>query len=99
MKQWAEKFYASEAWKSTREAYLSSKDYLCERCTTKDNPIPAKVAHHKIYLTEKNIDNPSITLSWDKLEALCQTCHNKEHHGAASPERYFFDERGRVIPC
>jgi len=98
VKLWAEKFYASEAWKSTREAFLSSKDYLCERCSTKDNPVAAKIAHHKIYLTRDNINNPAISLAWANLEAVCQDCHNREHHGDKTPDRYYFDERGRVIP-
>ena len=38
------------------------------------------IVHHKTYITEDNINNPDITLNWDNLECLCQTCHNKEHH-------------------
>lgn len=98
VKSWAEKFYNSDAWRTTREAFLSSKDFLCERCSTKDNPVAAKIAHHREYLTPENIGNPAVTLAWANLEALCQDCHNKEHHGDKTPQRYYFDERGRVIP-
>lgn len=47
MKPWAEQFYNSEAWRSCRDAFLQSKGYLCERCSTPHNPVAAKIAHHK----------------------------------------------------
>lgn len=75
MKVWAERFYKGTAWKRTRGAFMKSKHYLCERCGE-----PAKICHHKVYLTPKNIDDPNITLKWSNLEALCQDCHNKEHN-------------------
>jgi len=98
VKQWAEQFYNSEAWRSTRDSFLSSKKWLCERCSTKTNPVAAKIAHHKEYLTPQNIEEPAIALAWGNLESLCQDCHNREHHGDKTPPRYFVDERGRVIP-
>ncbi|MFR4009312.1 MAG: hypothetical protein ACLT0Y_08605 [Christensenellales bacterium] len=45
MKPWAERFYNSDAWRACREGFLQSKGYLCERCSTPDNPIVAKIAH------------------------------------------------------
>jgi len=98
VKAYAEQFYGSEAWKKCREAFLQSKKYLCERCSTDGNPTPAKIAHHKKYITKRNISNPAITLAWGNLEALCQDCHNREHHSGKTPPRYVFDEQGRVIP-
>ena len=97
MKPWAEQFYNSDAWRSCRDAFLQSKGYLCERCSTPDDPVAAKIAHHKTYLTEQNVNDPYIALSWDNLEALCQDCHNKEHHRSKRKKRYSFDENGNVI--
>lgn len=97
LKAWAEWFYNSDAWRACREAFLQSKGYLCERCSTPDDPVAAKIAHHKTYLTKVNINDPYITLSWDNLEALCQDCHNKEHHRAERRKRYAFDEAGNLI--
>ena len=51
MKPWAERFYNSDAWRSCRDSFLKSKGYLCERCSTPDDPVTAKIAHHKTYLT------------------------------------------------
>lgn len=75
MKAWAKSFYLSAAWGKTRAAYLMSQDYICERCGQ-----PAKIVHHKRWLNRENINDISVTLCWDNLEALCQDCHNKEHH-------------------
>ena len=97
MKPWAEKFYNSDAWRACRDGFLKSKEGLCERCSTPDDPVVAKIAHHKIYLNEHNINDPNITLNWDNLEALCQDCHNKEHHRNKRPKRYYFDENGNLV--
>ena len=97
MKPWAERFYNSDAWRSCRDSFLKSRGYLCERCSTPDDPVTAKIAHHKTYLTEQNINDPYIALSWDNLEALCQDCHNKEHHESKRKKRYSFDENGNVV--
>lgn len=50
MKEWAEWFYKSKEWAQTRDAYMTAQHYLCERCGE-----PAKIVHHKIWLTPKNI--------------------------------------------
>ena len=92
VKEWARSFYKSTAWEDTRAAFLLSKDNICERCGE-----PAKIAHHKTYLTKKNINDINITLCWDNLEALCQDCHNKEHH-KKNNARYTFDEKGNILP-
>ena len=92
MKEWAEWFYNSVQWRKTSKAYLDSQDNICERCGK-----PAKLAHHKTYLTKTNINNTYISLNWDNLEALCQDCHNKEHHKNKNKARYKFDENGNLI--
>ena len=55
MKPWAERFYNSDAWRSCRDSFLKSKGYLCERCSTPDDPVTAKIAHHKTYLTKRGV--------------------------------------------
>lgn len=98
MKPWAERFYNSDAWRACRDSFLKSKGYLCERCSTPDDPHIAKIAHHKTYLTAQNVNDPRISLSWENLEALCQDCHNKEHHRAERAKRYTFDAEGNILP-
>ena len=96
MKPWAEKFYASDDWHATRDAYMESAGHLCERCSTPDDPVIAKIVHHRTYLTPKNIIDPNISLSWENLEALCQTCHTREH--LANKSRFWFDDSGIPHP-
>lgn len=98
MKPYSERFYNSDPWHACRTAYLQSRDYLCERCSTPSNPIIAKIVHHKTELTPENIHDPHVTLSWDNLEALCQDCHNREHHCNTTVARYTFDEEGNLLP-
>lgn len=97
MKPWAEQFYNSDTWRACRFAFLQTKGFDCERCSTPDDPVPATIAHHKVYLTARNINDPAVALHFDNLEALCQDCHNKEHHEKKNA-RYKFDENGNVIP-
>lgn len=89
-------FYNSAAWIKCREAYLSSVGYFCERCKAKGFYEPARVVHHKIYLNNDNCNDPSVSLNFDNLEALCQDCHNNEHMGDHD-KRYRVDEAGNLI--
>jgi len=93
MKEWARWFYLSKSWIQTRNAYMSSKYGMCERCTR-----PAEIVHHKIWLTRHNINDPNITLNWNNLEALCRTCHAIEHEGLAPTANGLkFDEAGNIM--
>lgn len=47
---------------------------------------------------DKAVEEISVTLCWDNLEALCQDCHNKEHHKQERHKRYQFDENGGILP-
>ena len=92
-KEYAMWFYKTRNWEICRDGYMREHDYLCERCGA-----PAKIVHHKQYITPGNIHDPSITLSWDNLEALCQTCHNLEHHkNDATVDGIVFDANGNLI--
>ena len=92
--KWAQPFYESPAWRRCRRLFLDSKHWLCERCGA-----PAKIAHHKKWLTRKNISDPNVTLSWSNLEALCHECHEKEHwpERSCTREGFAFDENGDLI--
>lgn len=93
--EWAVSFYKSKAWEDCRFAFLQSKFGLCERCGG-----AASIVHHKVRLTPQNINNPDVTLNWNNLEALCQECHNEEHHSTnATADGLCFDESGDLILC
>ena len=73
------KFYKTKPWQNCRDGYLKSVGGLCERCLAKGLIVPAEIVHHKIYLTEENITDPSVALNFDNLEALCRACHGEAH--------------------
>lgn len=94
-KDFAKSFYRSSAWKKCRASFIISKYGLCERCNCKAGTI----AHHKIYLTPDNINDPMITLSFENLELLCPSCHSNEHHSGreVTREGLAFNERGELV--
>ena len=95
-----EAFYVSWAWRRCRTAFAKSKGNICERCLSrgiieagsKDRPLEV---HHKIQLTDENVENPKIALNWDNLELLCKSCHDEERNRKS--KRWSVDESGRVI--
>lgn len=92
-KDYAKGFYNSKAWRDTEAAYMTSQNYVCERCGS-----VARIVHHKTYITPQNINDPSITLDWTNLEALCMDCHTAEHlGGAACAEGLRFDSDGNIV--
>ena len=94
MKDWAEVFYNSPAWKRTRVAYAKSVGGLCERCLKNGIYKAGDIVHHKVHLTKENIDDAETTLSWSNLELVCRDCHAQEH--SARPKRWRVDELGKV---
>lgn len=89
----ARQFYSSGAWRECRKAYRKSVGNLCENCLKIGKITPADEVHHKIRLTPKNINDPNITLNWDNLQALCETCHKSLRK---MKRRYNVDESGRL---
>lgn len=87
-------FYHSKAWKDVSRAYMASRMYLCERCGG-----PASICHHRRHLDARTVEDPSVSLAWGNLEALCQACHNQEHFkgSLATAPGLHFDERGELV--
>lgn len=90
----AKKFYKSKTWRKCRNAYYSSQHGLCQRCQG-----VGLIVHHKVYIDAQNINDPSVTLNWDNLEVVCQSCHNQEHFKKAEAVRndVIFDSNGDLI--
>lgn len=89
----AAKFYASKQWKRTEAAVMKAYAYTCQRCGR-----PARIVHHKTWLTPDNINDPNVTLNWDNLEPLCIDCHNREHMGKAETAPGLkFDATGHLV--
>ena len=102
-KAYAKDFYNSTAWKKTRNAYFTYRRGQCERCAKEfeagrrvlEDINAGAIVHHKEYITPDNLHDPTVALSFDNLELLCEEHHNKEHK--SKTKRYAFDNKGRVI--
>ena len=94
MNDYSRAFYSSGAWASCRESYKRYRGGLCERCLKHGLIKAGTEVHHRIRLTAENINDPSVTLSWDNLELLCTECHHAEH----SSKRFTVDALGHVSP-
>ena len=87
-KEYAKDFYNSQAWKKTRKAYYIFRRGQCERCAKEfaagkrrlEDIHAGAIVHHKEYITPENLNDPTIALSFDNLELLCEKCHYEEHH-------------------
>lgn len=93
-------FYHSAAWKNTRRNYKQSVGGLCERCLAKGMIVPADIVHHKIPLTDENVKDLSISLSWNNLQALCRQCHAEVHddmYAERTGRRYKINNNGQVV--
>ena len=72
---------------------MASRCYVCERCGR-----PARIVHHKNYITPQNIHDPYVTLDWANLEALCIDCHNAEHmSGGVCAPGLRFNSAGELV--
>ena len=92
----AHPLYASTAWKKTRAAYMKSVHGLCEECLKQGLVVPATQVHHKVHLTPENVNDPSVTLNWDNLEALCDEHHAQAHKGRG--KNFLWDDFGNILP-
>lgn len=88
------RFYRSAKWKKCRDGYYNTKNGICERCGGLGTQV-----HHRIYLTDENLKDPTVALNWENLELLCDKCHAEEHHGGGfqTAEGLRFNEEGDLI--
>lgn len=80
---WAKPFYNTAAWIKARDSYIKSRllidGGLCEEC----KEAPGHMVHHKIILTEQNVNDKNISLNFENFEYVCKECHDAfEGHGA-----------------
>lgn len=94
-KSFEDVFYSSWAWRKCAAGYKTAVGGICERCRKRGLITPVDEVHHKIRLTQENVNKPEIALNWDNLEALCEDCHKKIHR---KQKRWTVDEDGNVTP-
>lgn len=100
MQEFAKSFYRSKAWQHCRDGYAKAAGGLCEECLRRGIYQPGEIVHHRQPITPENIDDPTVTLSWDNLELVCRDCHAELHRGCYGRQkrrrRYRLDALGRV---
>ena len=77
-------FYRSKEWEALTQTLRMERvnadgDLICAYC---GKPIIKKydcICHHKIYLTEENVNDALISLNPDNIELVHHGCHNKIH--------------------
>lgn len=97
-------FYRSKEWEALRsmitlERVNASGDLLCEHCGKPIvHPYDA-ICHHKIELTETNVNDPNIALNPDNIMIVHHRCHNQIHErfGYRSMTRHIYVVWGS--PC
>lgn len=72
-------FYCSKAWRDLSYALKIASGGKCARCGEVLVDMSLLIGHHKILLTEDNINNSDVSLNPIGIEIICLNCHNKEH--------------------
>lgn len=79
-----ETFYHSQEWRKLVDVLRMERTtwdgIICEEC---GKPITRKfdcIAHHKIFLTEENVNNAEISLNPANIALLHAACHNHIHN-------------------
>lgn len=73
------RFYTTKAWRDLAYALKIKVNGTCNRCGHNVIDFKYLIGHHKIELTEDNVEDVSVSLNPDNVEVICHSCHNKEH--------------------
>lgn len=95
-------FYKSKQWEKFRATLITERtneqgDLICEHC---GKPIVHRydcIGHHKIPLTEANVNDFTISLNPDNIAFVHSGCHNKIHNKLGSYTRHIYIVWGS--PC
>lgn len=80
-----ENFYKSREWLRFREVFIANMTDIiyghvyCSHCHKPILNPNDLIVHHKIELTDDNVNDYNICLNEDNAEIICFKCHNKEH--------------------
>lgn len=78
------RFYTSTPWISFRLVLINERiakdgQLICDRCQERIKESIKAIGHHKIELTDENVDDVNISLNPEETEIICFECHNEEH--------------------
>lgn len=72
-------FLCSKPWRDLSYRLKIERGGKCQRCGDMPEDMNYLIGHHMVELTEENVDDPTISLSPERIEIICFRCHNKEH--------------------
>ena len=78
-------FYKSKEWERFRDLIIYERQdcikkiNYCDKCHKQIVNRYDLIVHHKVELTEANVNDYSISLNPSNVEIICFNCHNKEH--------------------
>ena len=72
-------FYTSKQWRELSYNLKIERGGKCDRTGETFIDMSQLIAHHKVELTEDNIDDPNIALNPELIEIISFKEHNKEH--------------------
>lgn len=75
-------FYCSKPWRELSYKIKVDRGGECERCgwqAVSNDDWSGLIGHHKIELTDDNVDDASVSLNPNNVEIICLRCHNSEH--------------------
>ena len=100
-KDYAKSFYNSKKWQQCSDSYIAKRIAIdggvCEECRWQQGYI----VHHDVVLTQRNINDPDITLNHERMKYVCKDCHDEYEghgvgHGKAKP-LCIFDDNGQPV--
>lgn len=83
------KFYVSRPWRELSFKLKIERGGKCERTGEIFTDMSKLIGHHKIPLTEDNVDDPTIALNPDNVEIISFKEHNKEHRRFGHKKRIY----------
>lgn len=72
-------FYTLKPWRDLAYSLKIKAGGTCNRCGKTVLDFKYLIGHHKVELTEDNVDDVTISLNPDNVEIICLTCHNNAH--------------------
>ena len=83
-------FYTSDEWSEFRRLMILERDSVCEHCGERIIEQYDAIGHHKIFLTEENVNDYEISLNPENIMIVHHKCHNEIHERFGSYTRHIY---------
>ena len=83
-------FYTSNIWSEFRRNLILERGIRCEHCGELILQSHEVILHHKIFLTEENVNDYEISLNPENIMIVHHKCHNEIHERFGSYTRHIY---------